>query len=52
MSSRASKRNTQGGKAFKSQAKGGMNFRAAAAASAANEMLELIYARENGFQGM
>ena len=46
------KRNTQGGKAFKSKAKGGMNYRAQAAQDAANEMLNLILARENGFAGM
>ena len=52
MSSRAMKRNTQGGKAFKSKAKGGMGFRAQAAQDAANEMLDLILARENGYAGM
>ena len=51
MSSRAAKRNTQGGKAFKSKAKGGMSFRAQAAQDAANEMLDLILARENGYKG-
>ena len=51
MSSRASKRNTQGGKAFKSKAKGGIGFRAQAAQDAANEMLDLILARENGYKG-
>jgi len=40
------KRNTQGGKAFKGQKKGGGNFRAEAALAAANEVLELILTRE------
>ena len=51
MSSRAAKRNTQGGKAFKSKAKGGVSFRAQAAQDAANEMLDLILARESGYKG-
>lgn len=51
MSSRASKRNTQGGKAFKSKAKGGISFRAQAAQDAANEMLDLILARETDYKG-
>ena len=46
MSSRAMKRNTQGGKAFKGMKKGGGNFRAEAAAAAANDVLELILLRE------
>lgn len=53
MSSRAMKRNTQGGKAFKSQKKGGGNFRAEAAAAAANEVLDLILVREKkGLAGL
>jgi len=53
MASRAMKRNTQGGKAFKGQKKGGGNFRAAAAAAAADEVLELILLREKkGLEGL
>lgn len=43
---RAAKRNTQGGKAFKSQKKGDEGFRARAAREAAEEMLDLILKRE------
>ena len=47
MSSRAFKRNTQGGKAFKRGPKGGKDqFRATAALEAANELLDLIILRE------
>lgn len=47
MSSRAFKRNTQGGKAFKRGPKGGKDqFRATAALAAANELLDLILLRE------
>lgn len=47
MSSRAFKRNTQGGKSFKQGPKGGKDqFRTVAAAAAANELLDLILLRE------
>lgn len=52
MSGRAAKRNTQGGKAFKSKAKGEEGFRAKAAREAANELLDIVLARENGFKGL
>jgi translation initiation factor IF-1 len=53
MSSRAYKRNTQGGKTFKSQKKGGENFRTKAAREAAFDMLELILIREKkGIQAL
>jgi hypothetical protein len=52
MSGRAAKRNTQGGKAFKSKAKGEEGFRAKAAREAANEMLDIVLARENGYKGL
>ena len=43
---RAAKRNTQGGKAFKSQKKGDEGFRARAAREAAEELLDLVVLRE------
>ena len=47
------KRNTQGGKGFKGQKKGGSNFRAEAASAVANEVLDLLLLREKkGLDGM
>jgi len=52
MSGRNGKVNTQGGKGFKKQKKGGSGFRAKAAKDGAMEMLDLITARHNGFVKM
>lgn len=52
MSSRAMKRNTQGGKAFKSKAKGGTHYSTKAAQDGAQEMLDLIMARQDNFAGL
>jgi translation initiation factor IF-1 len=52
MSGRFTKLNTQGGKGFKKQKKGGTSYRAQAAKNGATEMLDLITARHNGFVKM
>lgn len=52
MSGRNGKVNTQGGKGFKKQKKGGTSYRAQSAKNGALEMLDLITARHNGFVKM